>query len=95
MEHRLEGTRGVEGLERGAGAGIPVGGKPGEKVVLRGEVAVDRALGVFGAAGDLLDGDGLPVVAVHEGCGGGEERLLARLELAGPAGAGADRRASS
>ena len=65
-QHRLEGAVGVEGLERGVGAGVPVGDEAREEVVLGGEVAVDRALGVFGAVGDLLDGHRLPVVAVHE-----------------------------
>ena len=65
-QHRLERALGVEGLERGVGAGVPVGGEAGVEVVLGGEVAVDRALGVFGAVGDLLDGDRLPVVAVDQ-----------------------------
>ena len=72
-QHRLERPVGVERLERVAGAGGPVGGEPREHVVLRGEVAVDRALGVFGALGDRLDGHRLPVVAVEERHGGVEQ----------------------
>ena len=83
-QHRLERAVGVERLERGAGAGGPVGGQPGVEVVLRGEVAVDRALGVFGALGDRLDGHRLPVVAVEERHRGVEQALLAPLELPGP-----------
>ena len=62
----------------------------GVEVVLGGEVAVDGALGVFGAEGDLLDGDRLPVVAVHQRDGGVEQRRFAQAELAGLAFAGGD-----
>jgi hypothetical protein len=44
-------------------------------------VAVDRALGVFGAFGDLLDGHRLPVVAVEQGQRRVEQRPLAAGKL--------------
>ena len=65
-QHRLERPLGVELLERGVGAGVPVGGEPGIEVVLRREVPIDGALGVFGAIGDLLDRHRLPVLAVEQ-----------------------------
>ena len=94
-EHRLEGALGVDVLQRAVGLVVPVGDQPGVQVVLGGEVAVDGALGVLGAVGDLLDGDGLPVVAVHERDGGVEQRALALLQFAGLAVCGADGRPST
>ena len=72
--------------------GVPLDGEPGVEVVLGREVAVDGALRVLGALGDLLDGHRLPVVAVEERQRRVEQRPLAAPELALLALGGADGR---
>ena len=94
-QHGLEGALGVEGLQRLVGAGVPVGDETREEVVVGGEVAVDGALGVLGAAGDLLDGDASQSSRSMSATAASRRGLLAQLEFAELAGAGADRRASS